>query len=78
MSHYYAKFKENPCMGTDASTPLRRFIEFNNCFDLFVHFSWFEKTKYKNVCYDVHYEFREFEYKMQMTRLNIKKSCFNL
>ena len=22
MSHYYAKFKENPCMGTDASTPL--------------------------------------------------------
>ena len=24
MSHYYAKFKENPCVGTDASTP---FIE---------------------------------------------------
>ena len=22
MSHYYAKFKENPCVGTDASTPL--------------------------------------------------------
>ena len=21
MSHYYAKFKENPCVGTDASTP---------------------------------------------------------
>ena len=21
MSHYYAKFKENPCMGTDARTP---------------------------------------------------------
>ena len=23
MSHYYAKFKENPCVGTDASTPLK-------------------------------------------------------
>ena len=23
MSHYYAKFKENPCVGTDASTPLQ-------------------------------------------------------
>ena len=22
MSHHYAKFKENPCVGTDASTPL--------------------------------------------------------
>ena len=22
MSNYYAKFKENPCVGTDASTPL--------------------------------------------------------
>ena len=22
MSHYYAMFKENPCVGTDASTPL--------------------------------------------------------
>ena len=22
MSHYYAKFEENPCVGTDASTPL--------------------------------------------------------
>ena len=26
MSHYYAKFKENPCVGTDASTPFR-FLE---------------------------------------------------
>ena len=24
MSHYYGKFKENPCVGTDASTPLER------------------------------------------------------
>ena len=23
MSHYYAKFKENPCVGTDASTPFK-------------------------------------------------------
>ena len=23
MSHDYAKFKENPCVGTDASTPLQ-------------------------------------------------------
>ena len=27
MSHYYAKFKENPCVGTDASTPLEGFLE---------------------------------------------------
>ena len=27
MSHYYTKFKENPCVGTDASTPLE---EVNN------------------------------------------------
>ena len=25
MSHYYAKFKENPCVGTDASTPFTFF-----------------------------------------------------
>ena len=25
MSHYYAKFKENPCVGTDASTPFMHF-----------------------------------------------------
>ena len=24
MSHYYAKFKENPCLGADASTPLEK------------------------------------------------------
>ena len=24
MSHYYAKFKENPCVGTDASTPFAK------------------------------------------------------
>ena len=24
MCHYYAKFKENPCVGTDASTPLTK------------------------------------------------------
>ena len=23
MSYYYAKFEENPCVGTDESTPLR-------------------------------------------------------
>ena len=27
MSHYYAKFKENPCVGTDASTPFGVFME---------------------------------------------------
>ena len=26
MSHYYAKFKENPCVGTDASTPLNKIV----------------------------------------------------
>ena len=25
ISHYYAKFKENPCVGTDASTPFSTF-----------------------------------------------------
>ena len=24
MSHYHAKFKENPCVGTDARTPLQK------------------------------------------------------
>ena len=24
MSHFYAKFKENPCVGTDARTPLHK------------------------------------------------------
>ena len=24
MRHYYAKFKENPCVGTDASTPFQQ------------------------------------------------------
>ena len=24
MSHYFAKFKENPCVGTDASSPFRK------------------------------------------------------
>ena len=28
MSHYYVKFRENPCVGTDASTPLE-YISFN-------------------------------------------------
>ena len=28
ISHYYAKFKENPCVGTDASTPYFNFREF--------------------------------------------------
>ena len=27
MSHYYAKFKENPCVGTDASTPLPVYLD---------------------------------------------------
>ena len=26
MSYYYAKFKENPCVGTDESTPFEKFI----------------------------------------------------
>ena len=26
MSHSYAKFKENPCVGTDASTPLKQVL----------------------------------------------------
>ena len=30
MSYLYAKFEENPCMGTDESTPL---ISFNRCKD---------------------------------------------
>ena len=26
MSHYYAKFKENSCVGTDASTPFENLV----------------------------------------------------
>ena len=26
MSYYYAKLKENPCVGTDASTPLLQLV----------------------------------------------------
>ena len=29
-SHYYAKFKENPCVGTDARPPLCEFMMHNN------------------------------------------------
>ena len=29
-SHYHAKFKENPCVGTDARPPLFDFVEFQN------------------------------------------------
>ena len=29
-SHYYAKFKENPCVGTDARPPLRNRITLHN------------------------------------------------
>ena len=31
MSHYYAKFKDNPCVGTDASTPLHGFQILYKC-----------------------------------------------
>ena len=27
INHYYAKFKENPCVGTDASTPLNDVVK---------------------------------------------------
>ena len=30
MNHYYAKFKENPCVGTDASTPFRIKLQYAN------------------------------------------------
>ena len=41
-SHYYAKFKENLCVGTDASTPLD---EMNNCQRL-KHVKFYRKHLY--------------------------------
>ena len=39
MGNYYAKFKENPCVGTDASTPfVGFFFFFFACFVVFVRF----------------------------------------
>ena len=36
MSHYHAKFKENPCVGTDASTPFNTLPIVNFHYSLFV------------------------------------------
>ena len=47
MSHYYAKFKENPCVGTDASTPFSK--EYNLELGIFIfrnsHFTSVNKIK---------------------------------
>ena len=39
MSHYYSKFKENPCVGTDASTPLGKW-SMKWCFIRYFYFEF--------------------------------------
>ena len=50
MSHYYAKFKENPCVGTDASTP---FIEASLCslFWYYIKDGLFTFSKLQALCF---------------------------
>ena len=52
MSHYYAKFKENPCVGTDANTPFDAIIWMES-----INTFWNSKILHANLKYTAQQKF---------------------